>query len=165
MSSRRKKRKTVAKKSFFHKYSSKLTNLLLKLIVVLISLGALAYIVYKAYTYTIRPVDVKNIPVVQNTHQCVKKKFTGNDGLIFSNQDKIVYNEMILKDKNKNKQSIEKKSEEVSQDFSHQQIFDIVKDIKNSQDTPANQQDVPLNTATPPAHKQIFDIVEDAENS
>jgi histone acetyltransferase (RNA polymerase elongator complex component) len=99
-----------------------------------------------------RPVDVVNIPLIKNMHTCIKTKFTGNDGIIFSNQDKIIYNEMILKDKNKKRE--EKKPEEVAQDFSHQQILDIVKEIKNLKADENNKQE-----------KDIFDVIEDVKNN
>ncbi|WP_323733076.1 hypothetical protein [Candidatus Bandiella euplotis] len=78
--------------------------------------------------------------MIKNTGECVKKRFDGNDGLIFSNQDKIVYNGVISNKKSNGKLE----SEEIFQDFSHQQIFDIIQDFKNIQSDKAQPVDAEI---------------------
>ena len=48
-------------------------------------------VIYKAYNYYVKPIDLKNIPYIKNNKICDKIKFNENDGIIFSNQDKKVY--------------------------------------------------------------------------
>ena len=121
-----KKRVTKKKGSFFTKYSKTLRNFLLKILFTLISIGVFILIIYKAYKHALDPVDLQNIPLMKSINKPVKKKFNKNDGLVFFNQDKVVYNDIAI-----NNKSIKKVPEKISQDFSHQQIFDIVQDIKN----------------------------------
>ena len=66
--------------------------------------------------------------MIKKNDRCIKRKFEQNDGLIFSNQDKLIYNS--IKQKNEKIYDSHSKSENITQDFSHKQIFDIVQDIK-----------------------------------
>ncbi|WP_236870022.1 hypothetical protein [Candidatus Bandiella numerosa] len=85
-------------------------------------------IIYKAYYYSRNPIDIEHIPLIKKDDRCIKRKFEQNDGLIFSNQDKLIYNS--IKQKNEKIYDSHSKSENITQDFSHKQIFDIVQDIK-----------------------------------
>ena len=124
-----KKRSAKSKNPFFADHSKSLRNFLLKAGFALMSVGIFIFVIYKAYKYALDPVNLENIPLVENTNKTVKKKFNRNDGLMFSNQDKVIYNDIATG--NKPKKNEKKGSKKISQDLLHQQIFDIVEDIKN----------------------------------
>ena len=128
MSSKKRNRK----KSFFASYAKSIRDFILKLAFILINIGFFIFIIYKAYKYALDPVDLQNIPLIKYTNKPVKKKFNKNDGLIFLNQDKVIYNTIMKNSKSEKG----KETEKILQDFSHQQIFDIVQDIKNVKNTP-----------------------------
>ena len=121
------KKASKKKKSFFIRHSKALRNFLLRTIFTLVSIGIFIFIVYKAYKHVLDPVDLQNIPLVKSINKPVKKSFNKNDGLAFFNQDRIVYDDITINDK-----SMKKAPKKILQDFSHQQIFDIVQDIKSS---------------------------------
>ena len=123
------KAKTKKSKSYFFKNS--LSSFIIKLLIIIISLSIFILVIYKAYNYSIKSIDLKKIPYIENNRSCDKREFDENDGLIFSNQDKKVYDS--LKQKNKNSYKKNSKSEKVTQDFSHKQIFDIVQEIKKDE--------------------------------
>ena len=123
MSSNKKTKKR--KNSFFAKHSKILKSFVFKISLVIISIGIFILIIYKAYKYALDPIDLQNIPLIKSTNQSIKKGVNQNDGLVFSNQDKVVYNDITVSNK-----STKKRPKKISQDFSHQQIFDIVQDIK-----------------------------------
>jgi hypothetical protein len=133
MALKRGRNKTKTKKSRF--YSSKITktlrSIIIKLLVTVISLLIFMLVIYKAYNYYVKPIDLKNIPYIKNNKICDKIKFNENDGIIFSNQDKKVYDSLKQKKRDSYKQNL--KSEKVIQDFSHKQIFDIVQEIKKDE--------------------------------
>ena len=133
MALKKDKNKIKTKKSRF--YSSKITktlrSIIIKLLVIIISLLIFMLVIYKAYNYYVKPIDLKNIPYIKNNKKCDKIKFNENDGIIFSNQDKKVYDSLKQKKRDSYKQNL--KSEKVIQDFSHKQIFDIVQEIKKDE--------------------------------
>lgn len=122
------KTKTRKSKFYFSKAIKTLRRIIIKLLIIILSLSVFTLIIYKAYNYSIKPLDLKNIPYIKN-RKCDKIKFNENDGIIFSNQDKKVYDS--LKQRNSYNQNL--KSEKVIQDFSHKQIFDIVQEIKKDE--------------------------------
>ncbi|MFQ3307722.1 MAG: hypothetical protein ACI8ZF_000986 [Candidatus Midichloriaceae bacterium] len=125
MFSKKKVAKKKSTKSFFsHKIG-------IKIFIVLISICIFIYVLYKSYKYATEPVNIDAIPLISNEKICIKAKNDKNDGLIFSNQDKIVYDSLK---KNSTTTKKKKESKKVIEDFSHQQIFDIVKDIKGIKD-------------------------------
>jgi len=128
MSLKKNKVKTRKPRSFFFNNRKTVKKFVFRALFVVVSMIIFCLIIYKAYNYAHNPVDIEHIPLIKKDNKCVKRKFEENDGLIFSNQDKIVYNSIEQSDKKVNHSN--SKSESVIQDFSHKQIFDIVQDIK-----------------------------------
>ncbi len=128
MSLKKNKVKTRKKRSFFFSNHKAYKRFIFRALFVITSIIIFSFIIYKAYNYAHNPVDIEHVPLIRKDNQCVKRDFEQNDGLIFSNQDKIVYNS--IKQKGKKTDYPNSKSESIIQDFSHKQIFDIVQDIK-----------------------------------
>jgi hypothetical protein len=128
MSLKKKKVKTRKARSFFFSNRKIYKRFIFRALFVMVSISIFCLIIYKAYNYAHNPADIEHIPLIKKDNKCVKREFEENDGLIFSNQDKIVYNSIKQRDKKTNHSNY--KSESVIQDFSHKQIFDIVQDIK-----------------------------------
>ena len=131
MTLKRGKTKTKVKKSKSYFFKKSLNSFIIKLLMIIVSLSIFILVIYKAYNYSIKPIDLKNIPYIKNNRDCDKEEFDENDGLIFSNQDKKVYD--TLKQKSKDSYKQKSKSEKITQDFSHKQIFDIVQEIKKDE--------------------------------
>lgn len=128
MSLKKNKVKTRKPRSFFFSNRKAPKRFVFRALFIIACITIFFLIIYKAYNYAYNPVDIEHIPFIKKDDKCVKRKFEQNDGLIFSNQDKIVYNS--IKQKGKKTNHSNSKSESVIQDFSHKQIFDIVQDIK-----------------------------------
>ena len=141
MSLKKSKVKKRKPRSFFFSNRKTFKRFVFKALFVIVSMIIFCLVIYKAYNYAHNPVDIEYIPLIKKDNKCVKRKFEENDGLIFSNQDKIVYNSIKQRDKKTN--HFNYKSESVIQDFSHKQIFDIVQDIKkDSADVHKNDKSV-----------------------
>jgi hypothetical protein len=134
MSLKKNKVKTRKSRSFFFSNRKVFKRFIFRALFVIVSIIIFSLIIYKAYNYAHNPVDIEHVHLVKKDNKCVKRKFEQNDGLIFSNQDKIVYNSIKQKGKKINYSN----SESVIQDFSHKQIFDIVQDIKKDSSTVYN---------------------------
>ncbi len=120
--------KTRKSRSFFFSNGKALKQFIFKALFIIISIAIFFLVIYKAYYYSRNPIDIEHIPLIKKNDRCIKRKFEQNDGLIFSNQDKLIYNS--IKQKNEKIYDSHSKSENITQDFSHKQIFDIVQDIK-----------------------------------
>lgn len=87
---------------------------------ILIVITTLLFFYYKS-----KPIDIKDLPLIKNT-ECSKSKLEKDDGLIFYNQDKMVYNNITQKINQQN----HSKYESMAEDFSYEEILRIVQDIK-----------------------------------
>lgn len=91
----------------------------------------LIYMCYKYSNFLITPVEKKNIPLITNKFECTRDRFYKNDGLIIPNQDKVIYDTIRkTSDPIKPRDFV---SEEIMQDFSHNQIFDIIEYVRKSE--------------------------------
>ena len=120
--------KTRQSTSFFCKHLKTFRIFIIKALYLFIALAIFTLILYKSYYYIFNPINLVDIPLIKNNNICFKKKFNQNDGFIFSNQDKAIYNSM--QQDNQVLNTKEGKFEKIIQDFSHKQIFDIVQDIR-----------------------------------
>jgi hypothetical protein len=138
-------------------------RIMLKAMVALLSILLFVFIIHKSYEYALNPVNFHEIPLIKRANKPIKKKFTKNDGLIFLNQDKLIYNSIGSDNKNKPHKKLEH-TEKVLQDFSHQQIYNIVQGIKNSHEKDADakalgQKKVISNPKRDHKKKSIFNVI------
>lgn len=128
MSLKKNKIKVKRSKSSFLRNPKASRIFIFNVVLVISSIAIFSIIIYKAYNHAYNRVDIAYITLIKNDNKCIKKRFEENDGIIFYNQDKVVYNS--IKQKGKEINSANSKSQNITQDFSHKQIFEIVQDIK-----------------------------------
>ncbi len=122
----RKRAKVKKKKSSFFKKHSNFLSVFLRIAIIFVVIGAFAFIVYKAYVYTGGNTDIENLPTIVRQCKEIKSPYHVNDGKVFSNQDKHIYENLSKNHKKK----AQPRSQEPVEEFSHHQIFEIIEDIK-----------------------------------
>lgn len=111
------------------KFSS-IKILFLKLLIAFISIIIFYLIVYEAYNYVIRPVNMDNIPLVKYENNDYRQKPDAKDGIVFSNQNKMIYNSL---NKNKTSKSNKAIKEHLNKEYSHDEIFKILENADNKE--------------------------------
>lgn len=83
-------------------------------------------ICYTAYTYTVKPINMEQIPLIQKDEMPLRTKPDNPGGIVFSNQDKAIYNN--LRDSSSNEEG----PTESSQDM--KDIHAIISSLDNKPD-------------------------------
>lgn len=115
-----------SKNSILGKFINSLSSrrILYKLLLAFICIFVFYFIVYEAYNYVLRPINMNNIPLIKFENCNVKSKPQTDDGITFSNQNKLIYNNLKKKPVKNNKKEIMK------QEYSYEEIFKILDDTK-----------------------------------
>jgi len=102
----------------------------IKFITIKITLIFLILVSYRSYNYANNTIDYQTIPYLKKTDICYIMKSNENDGLVFLNQDKKIYEN--FSGSKRYREQKKRKPEIIIEGFSHEEIIDIVKNINNS---------------------------------
>ena len=94
----------------------------------IVNMCMLFMIIYESFDFLSNTKDIEHIPLIKSSHYCIKYKFYKNDGLIFSNQEKLFFDKMQQDSKVMESNNVQ--SEKLMLDFSHREIFNIIKKLK-----------------------------------
>jgi hypothetical protein len=99
-------------------------------LLIFITLNAVFFsvIIFNSYCFKYRSINFIQLPLLKKKHTEYKVKFAENDGIIFENQDKTVYNNLIQNNGQKDDQAKEK----IRKQISHKDIMDKLRKVKNN---------------------------------
>lgn len=99
------------------------------LIFTILNLIFLSILILNPFYLKNQYINSKKLPLLRKNYANYKAKFSDNDGFIFENQEKIIYNKLMQKSIHKCSASIEKVRKQVS----HQNIIDKLTKVMNNQ--------------------------------
>ena len=94
----------------------------------IVNMCILLMIIYESFDLLSNTKDIEYIPLIKSSHHCIKYKFYKNDGLIFASQEKSSFDK--IQQDSKVMESNNVQSEKLMLDFSHREIFNIIKKLK-----------------------------------
>ena len=94
----------------------------------IVNMCILFMMIYESFNFLSNTTDIEYIPFIKSSNHCIKYKFYKNDGLIFSNQEKSFFDKMQQDSKVMESNNVQ--SEKLILDFSHREIFNIIKNLK-----------------------------------
>ena len=124
------------------------------LIFIILNLIFFSILILNSYYFKNQSIDFQNLPLLRKNYTNYKAKFAENDGLIFENQEKIIYNNLMQKNSHKNNSSTEK----VRKQISHQDIMDKLTKVQNNQEEPKASKKVTSNTKK---NNDVFSLLKD----
>ena len=115
----------------------------IKKITIIVALGLFVILIAKAYLFQTKSISYEDLPIIKKNYTSFRKKFHENDGKIFQNQDRAIYNDLINSDEQKLDDI------KIKKELKPKEVKKAIKELKN---TPPKK--------SPPKSTSIFSVTQ-----
>lgn len=123
--------------SLFKYIRTKKANILI--ILFIINIIFFGIIILRSYFFQHQAIDFHKLPIITKNYKNYKEKFAENDGLVFENQEKIIYNNLMQKSTHKNDSQTEKIRKQIP---AHEILKKLTKFQNNNVEATESNQEV-----------------------